>query len=45
MTDNHDEVVPDRAPNRETYSSFMSMAKWGVIFVVVVLALMAMFLV
>lgn len=45
MTDNHDEAAPNRAPNRETYSSFMSMTKWGVILVVVVLAMMAVFLV
>ena len=45
MTENHDEAAPDRAENRETYASFMSMSKWGVIMVVVVLALMAVFLV
>ena len=45
MADNHDEAAPDRTPNRETYSSFTSMTKWGVILVVVLLALMAVFLV
>ena len=45
MADNHDEAAPDRTPNRETYSSFTSMTKWGVILVVVLLAVMAVFLV
>jgi hypothetical protein len=45
MTDDRNDTMPDRGANRETYASFMSMTKWGVILVVVVLALMALFLV
>lgn len=45
MTDNRDEGAPNRADNRDTYASFMSMTKWGVILVVLALALMAVFLV
>lgn len=45
MTDNHDDAVPDRADNRDTYAAFMSMTKWGIILVVLALILMAVFLV
>ncbi len=45
MTDDRNEAVPDRASNRETYASFMSMTKWGIILVVLTLVLMALFLV
>ena len=45
MTDDRDDAMPDRVGNRETYASFMSVAKWGVILVVVALMLMAVFLV
>lgn len=45
MTDNHDDGVPNRADNRDTYSAFMTVTKWGVILVVLALVLMAVFLV
>ncbi|WP_310497959.1 aa3-type cytochrome c oxidase subunit IV [Sandarakinorhabdus sp.] len=33
------------SPNRETYDGFMSATKWGVIVIVIVLALLGIFLV
>jgi hypothetical protein len=36
---------PDRAENRATYDSFMSVTKWALILLVIALLLMAFFLV
>lgn len=44
MANNLHEANTNDTEHRETYEGFMSVTKWGVIFVVTVLVLMAIFL-
>lgn len=45
MTNDGENMGRDRGDNLATYASFMAMTKWGVILVVLVLLMMAVFLV
>lgn len=45
MTNDGENMGRDRSDNVATYASFMAMTKWGVILVVLVLLMMAVFLV
>jgi Bacterial aa3 type cytochrome c oxidase subunit IV len=45
MTNDGHNMGRERENNLATYASFMSMTKWGIILVVIVLLLMAVFLV
>jgi hypothetical protein len=45
MANNVNIPKPDRAENRATYESFMSMTKWAIILIVIALLAMAILLV